>query len=359
MYIPVIKWILGIIAALFLGAAAYLAFQNRSSPQVLPGFFILVILGSVASLYTTVYSIKSEDVSINFEKHYVFNKVYKNHPWEWRKKYLTKYFGGNMVVKTNFLVDWAIENNPDLVKVDVQKPNEGLVDKGKILYEKILFWQISNILFTSCHWNANVNRYHGPGGESFSYGPPMSKEGLKGIEWDVLKSIAPKNELLNWDGLDNQKKIFYVPKDVSIEGDEKQIVLKDSFVNIKIEFNSSSGTIGAGIIGSLLGFDSVEDIKHWSQNYRINIKANFNPYKSYHPKMESYREWVENIISELTYFLDSEKLWENLKADFVFYETLEGKDQPFTHEEARKAYKEYDKWLQSIVDKQEQSNIDH
>lgn len=347
MVIPYIKYgAFGILTLSVLCAAAWVVWQNRASEQIVYSFLTVVLLGAAISLVTTLLSVKRDSVEIVFRKVYVFDKISKQQPYDWKKPFLQYFFGRDIAMDSTFLISKAVENDPTLTEIGDKEGDGYLLDKGKELYKKVLFYEIADILFKTCNWKATVRRYEGPGWGSYSYGPPENKEGLKAIKWEEIKKIAPDNELLNLEMIPHRD--FYIPKNSTISGNHNELIINNNFVTIKISFRTATGAMGASAVGVLLGFDRFEHMKYWSQQYEVQLKAKYKPFKTGHPDMKDYHEWVNHMFSELQRYFDSTKLWEKTKEAFIFYQYLPNKPDDESWEEAKEDDQKYREWFEKM-----------
>jgi hypothetical protein len=87
----------------------------------------------------------------------------------------------------------------------------------------------------------------------------------------------------------------------------KILVLTNSFAKVSIAIDYHGGSSGLGDYRWLLGYDNKKSEEFWSEHFEVHCKAEFEKFKSGHPDMPRYQQWVKTMFTEIQYQLDDEQ----------------------------------------------------
>ncbi len=317
----------------------YLAWQNRASDKIIASFLSICLVGSAGTLASTIFSIKNETRKLTLTKSYIFHMIDKGLLNDFFKPHMFYINGLDHRIDILWLLDDAIRKDPESQILIDEKGNSKTIEKGGDIYRKICQAEIVMTLSENCNWMAKVKRDTKFGSSSISYPFPPKEAKFKKVTIQDFRKLFPKNDLLESTVLADNS--FIIPIGTTIGFVKEKIVLKNDFVKIEIYQDKGGASVGAGKLASLAGLESTDFFKYCTASFAVDLEATFNPLKSGHPEMQSYRDWVDQIFDEFQYYFDSNKHWEMTKDSFHFHKDL----PPITREESTKQMKAYEEWI--------------
>jgi hypothetical protein len=334
----ILKWFIGIVFFSIFIISCYLAWENRAANKVINNFFIVIFLAATGTLVSTLFSIEKKHEKIVFHKSYIFHKVSKLPFNDLKAPWLIG--SGWLGYRTSTIVKAAIEQDQSLTSLKDSKTDNDEIGKAEDLYKKVLMREILEALFLCCRWRAETTHSNDFLTLSISSSrPPDLSEVIK-LRWSDISFDKAENNLFKSESLEFIHD-FYVPKGTKVKLLKDKIYILNPFVNIDISVHSYHGSIGTGIFQHMLKLPESENLKYWTHTYIINVEADFNAYKSGHPQMKDYEDWIDKIFKELSIFFDSQKHLEKARDAYTFF-----KDVNFKRTESlSEAYSKHQKWF--------------
>ncbi|MGB8226233.1 MAG: hypothetical protein WCE45_05135 [Sedimentisphaerales bacterium] len=296
-----------------LGFGIYLVVQNRNLEALRSKALPALAIAVMGVLFTIWFSLKSENIGLQFVSTLFFHKSDKK-PLD--ELYKDQYdFGGDQfdIGLLNF-IDKYIEQNQELNKAVFDNGGD---EKITQFYHDMVFIKLLSRFFWmyADWWDININ--------SVRRGNSLSSETQAVKPISASSSLEWKNFLGALDANDNLYKLlssfsedFHIKKmtvppktKVNFITSEyrRVIILENPFVKVSITIDKSGGSIGLGDYKWLLGYDNKKSEEFWSEHFKINCKAEFEKFRSGHPEMPKYKKWVETMFAEIQYQLDEEK----------------------------------------------------
>ncbi len=107
---------------------------------------------------------------------------------------------------------------------------------------------------------------------------------------------------------------------ISDQGGE--IRLRNPAFDLLIKTERDVGYRGLGKYEKIIGMQKEEGFEYWTGYYLITVDAKFTKWRSGDPNMPKYKTWIQQIINELHEKFDEERIWANVKAEYIFTKQL-------------------------------------
>lgn len=295
-----------------LAVVVYLIVQNRASAALRSKLIPAVVTGLFVAFFTIWFSLKSENIDLQFTSTLFFHKsdkkVLDEHDNR-RHVYGGEQFDGRL----QDFIRSCIENDEDINNGDFKKVG----DKVRNLYFDLVFIKLLSHFFWmyADWWDISVKSVRRGDSMETIVSAIKPDPDSKSLEWkDFLGALNNKDDFgqLLSSFSENYwiKKMTVPPKtkvDFITSNYRKTLVLTNPFVRVSITTSKSSGSVGLGDYKWLLGYDNKKSEAFWSEHFEVNCKAKFEKLRSGHPEMTRYKRWVETMFAEIQYQLDDEK----------------------------------------------------
>jgi len=302
----------GIIAVL----AGYLFWQNRASEKVVVTFWSTLTLGAMATFVTLLFSVKSESMEAEFLSIYTLDKQSKLPFVPRGSEWIRGYAERQTLRPVSTLIEEIRGMKPEVVSERD--------DFGIDAYRAIALCNVFDALAFAYGnaWDSKVSRFRIPSGAGVKYsGPPEKAEPSDFIGLERFQALFPKRPL----GKPQPENVFTrfaVPKGssvTSIDNDfNQELTLRNGFAQVKINLSYSFGDRGSDVLKDMLQLNAADSERIVVLGFVVTIKAKFNSLRGGHPKMPTYRRWVEGLIAELRETMESEKHWKAVSEDYLF-----------------------------------------
>lgn len=291
----------------------YIAVQNRNSEalrsKVLPAFGIAVI----GALLTIWFGLKGETIDFQFISTLFFNKLDKK-PLDEHYQDQYKFGGDQFNINLQNFIGECLANEKELNQAVFRQNGERI----KEFYHDMIFVKlISRFLWMYAdRWNIRINSVRRGNSFESSVSPiDKSNPAYSKLSWedfvDEVKDDNNFHKLLSSVSEQTSIKEMTVPPKTKMKlialKHNKILVLSNPFVTVSIGVNRHSGSIGLGDYRWLLGYDNKTSEKFWSEHFEVHCKAEFEKFKSGHPDMPKYEQWVKTMFAEIQYQLDDEQ----------------------------------------------------
>jgi hypothetical protein len=308
-FITYFKWAVSLFVVVI---AAWLVFLNRDSEKVMQTFLSALAIGTVGVLITILFSLKEEMRELEFPTLFTYERASL---MPWRPGHITFLYPPSEM--------YASIHLQALAKLHPEVFMKGKDNQGTDLYGDVALRLVFDSLVQvfSMNWDQKITSINLPVVNRKTFGPnqPGVKSDVK--SWDEIAALFPKSYALRAPVFGVGK--FAVPPGTEISGKEERfqdgglhktsILLVNKFVDVEIviAFIGGEGTIG--MYSLVTNLSEEETLKFWTSSYLISMKAKFNAYRSGHPDMPKYKNWVNNIFETVRDQLDSQRSWERAK----------------------------------------------
>lgn len=258
-------------------------------------------------------------------------------------------FGGKPAIEEKFPVAFlyrtadraplAVPHRPLLNSLfevpELQREHPALVgdnSQAGILYHHLLQKAIIDILAFRYknNWEVEVTRFETASGQEMSFVPAAGSSGFTRLSHQQVQQLITGNRFSQSraTGLamtlpPNTRMVVTVPLEGGEVRPEGEILLKNSFVTLRIKTYASWWRRGLGMYRLLTGFTEEQDREFTMAFYVVAIKAEFSRYRSGHPDMKRYKTWVEQITAELQRELDEQIVWSKTRDNYTFVKQIE------------------------------------
>ena len=294
------------------GVVVYLAVQNRDSAALRSKLIPALVIGLIGALFTIWFSLKSENIDLQFTSTLFFHKsdkkVLDEHYHNQHK------FGGAQfdITLLNFISS-RIEQDQELNKTafneDSSKIKEFYYDLVFIKLFSRFFWMYAD------WWDIRVKSVRRGDSMETIVSPIKPVPDNAPLGWgDFLGALDIKDDfhqlLSSFSEHYFIKQMVVPPKtkvDFITSNYKRALVLTNPFTRVSITIYKRGGSIGLGDYIWLLGYDNKKSEEFWSEHFEVTCKAKFEKIRSGHPDMPRYKRWVETMFAEIQYQLDDEK----------------------------------------------------
>ena len=290
----------------------YLWYQNRSSELLASKILSAFAVALFAILSALLIGLKSEERELKFASTVFFHKSDKRPLDDHLKEDGRLRFGGNQFIgKLSVFISKQLEECEDLNKAEFNKNPEKIVS----FYHDMILTKLIDQFFWmySARWDTNLYSVRRGTAESKgayvdSSQPPPNYDSLN---WkDLLNTEEQSSFYKRLSAFSNIEETKVPPKtkvDCIITERKRAIILQNPFVEVTITIYYSGGSSGLGDYKWLLGYHNKKSEDFWSAHFRVNCSAKFEKFRSGHPAMPKYRQWVEVMFGEVQYLLDEKE----------------------------------------------------
>jgi hypothetical protein len=294
------------------GFAFYLVWMNRGSEKIVTAV-IPIAIAALIGVALAVFVFGGEaPITVKFPAVFLFRALDKA-PWVPPSR---------PVLQSLFEVPELQKDHPELMSDDTQ---------GATLYHHLLQKVIIDILCQHHQfaWETDISRFdigfvEEKSGPSASAAPSTQLSGaqiqqlLRGnrfaqSRYAPMKLALPRGKALS----------IKIPQNDLTLVEEGEIVLANDFVHLSITTRFSQWMRSLGPYRLVLGYSWEQDKEFHRAAYLVTIHAEFNRLRSGHPDMPKYKNWVDQIISELQTALDEQLIWAKTKENYLFTKQLE------------------------------------
>ena len=292
----------------------YLWRQNRNSELLNEKIMSAIGVALFGILTALLFSLKSEYKELKFASTLFFHKFDKKPLDDYLQGDGGLRFGGfQFCGHLSQFISKQLEDE-DLKKAEFNKDQETIID----FYHNMIIVKLIDQLFWmySARWDTNVfSVRRGTGELKESYvDTEEAQPDYERLIWTDLLNIEQQNSFLQilsaFSNFTNIKETKFPPKtkvNFIIKKWNKEIILKNPFVEINITINLTGGSSGLGDYRWLLYYENRKSEEFWSTHFRINCNAKFAQLKFGHPDMPKYKQWVEVMFAEIQYLLDEKE----------------------------------------------------
>ena len=293
-----------------LAITAYLVWLNRASETIWSKIFTVVGIGLVGVLITTWYSLKSENIELEFRSALFFHKsdktVLEKHHANW-----LQFGGAQFDSTTQHLIDTCFEQK--LTKEEFEKDHGSISEFYHDLVFIKLFSHFSKIYYHDWEIRVDPLPMENPG--AFTFEPiDLASVGDK-LKWADISEVLDDNNnlrnLLSKFSKDCWSQEMTVPPKTKVNFAlapyHKTLILTNPFVRVSISIDYRGTGSGLGDYRWLLGYDDKRSAEFWSEHFRVICKAEFEKTRSGHPDMTKYKQWAKTMFAQIQYQLDDEK----------------------------------------------------
>lgn len=96
-------------------------------------------------------------------------------------------------------------------------------------------------------------------------------------------------------------------KGINFKNAIRSIGFKNDFCEVRITIFRDEGSRGLGEWKWILEYDDDKADEYWTSRQKVYLFAKFNRFRSGHPDMPKYKEWVNSMFDRLHSCLDSEQ----------------------------------------------------
>jgi hypothetical protein len=290
----------------------YIGFQNRNLESLRSKVIPAIAIAVVGALFTIWFSLESKKIELKFTSTVFFHKSDKN-PLDAHYQNSHK-FGGHQfdIELLNFIANYMGQDQ-ELSKAVFGKDE----DKIKEFYHNMVFIKLLARFFWmyADWWDIGINSVRRGNAVETEVSAIEPKLPCSTLEWkDFLETINAEgdfHQLLSNYSKDCFIKKMTVPPETKVgfvtSKYGKTLVLTNPFVRVYITINRHSGSIGLGDYQWLLNYDNKQNEEFWSEHFEVSCKAEFEKFRSGHPKMPRYKRWIETMFTEVQDQLDDER----------------------------------------------------
>jgi hypothetical protein len=205
---------------------------------------------------------------------------------------------------------------------------------GTILYHHLLQKAILNTLefLYACTWEIDLSDFNtGIGEQQVSQPSRDATEPSTKLTTAQIDALLKDNRFAgihSRDGLGialppGSSISIVAPRTTTTGAVEGEILIKNEFVGLTIKSQYSMYMRSLGGYRTLMGYSWEQESDFATVQYIVSIQAEFDRLRSGHPKMPKYKNWVNQIISQLRAKLDEEILWPDTRQNYLFRKQLE------------------------------------
>lgn len=319
--ITILKYFLVFIILAIAVLAAWLGWQNRASEKVVLTVLPALAIGVTGALVTILFSLKSETRKVEFPSVFIFDKNSKMPLEALDQSY--RYFSGRP--GWGWHSSWYLIQ--ELAKADPSFLGANAL-KGQELYLDILLRMVLEDLFRlyNNNWDVKVSRFDLPYSTESRWAPQEDAPEPEFVTWEDWKKWFLDTPVLDIDPRPSNK--MAIPLGTKIAGStelrnnkpfKRSLLVKNSFVELSISLEQSSGVIGMGDLRLLLGYSEEAGNQFWTSIYTVRLSAKFNPLRSGHPDMPRYHRWVDVMFEELQTEFDTRRHWEHARDRYMLF----------------------------------------
>ena len=290
----------------------YFWFQNRSSELLAEKMLTTFAVAFFAILSALLFSLKSQERELEFASTVFFNKSDKRPldahlSGDGRLKFGGHQFGGML----SLFISKHLKDCEELNKAEFNKDREEIVG----FYHNMILVNLLDQLFWmySARWDTNIYSVRrGTSEEKDAYvDSKQTPPHYDSLSWEDLLNTEQRNTFCDiLSAFSNIEETKVPPKtkvDFIITERKREMIIENPFVKVTITINCSGGSLGLGDYKWLLGYENKKSEEFWSAHFRVNCRAKFEKFKSGHPEMPKYKQWVEVMFAEIQYQLDEKE----------------------------------------------------
>ena len=309
-HLPLIYGVL--LAMLLVGAIGYLIVLNRPSASLRSMLFPAIFIGLTAVLFTTWFSLKSEEVDARFVSAVFYHKSDKK-PLDEHCSDHRAFGGPQFDITLRSFIDEYLPRDENKPSGPSSKNDKEVAE----FYQDVVFLNMISLLFRTYAVSWDVRISHKQMGNALA----TSRVGIEPkpaechLQWgDFLKSLDSESEfrglLASFSDKHFVKKVTMPRKtqvQLKISRHERSLVLRNPFVRVSIKMFWAWGPGGGlGDYRWLLGYDDKRSDEFSWLRFEVTCNATFERTRSLHPDMKRYKRWVETMFAEVQYQFDDD-----------------------------------------------------